>query len=128
MPYDQLLKDLLRVHVELQARPAPDFPLRMFRYYTLLRQRHGLPVLPIVVYITGGTGRSRWEWYREAVLSETVLWFRYRRLRLKALKAEEAVRSDEPLVCALAVLMARRGADPAILKVQSLEGIRRSGR
>jgi len=96
-------------------------------YYTLLRQRHGLPVLPIAVYVTGGKGRRQWEHYREDALEESVLVFRYRRLRLKALRAQEAARSDHPLVCALAVLMDRRGADPAVLKVQSLAGIGRSG-
>lgn len=119
--------EMILVHVELQARPEPDFPRRMFEYYALLRGRHHLPVLPIVVYVAGGKSRRQWEWYREGVIGEQILAFRYRQLRLKALKAEEAVRTEYPLVCALAVLMDRRGADLAVLKAQSLEKIGQSG-
>jgi predicted transposase YdaD len=119
--------ELVLVHVELEGRAKPDFPERMCDYYTLLRRRRQMPVLPIVVYITGGRGRRQWEWYRESVLGDVILSFRYRQLRLKSLKAEEAAKSAEPLVCALAVLMDRRGADPAVLKVQSLEHIGRAG-
>jgi nucleotide-binding universal stress UspA family protein len=119
--------ELILVHIELQARPEPGFPRRMFEYYALLRGRHHLPVLPIVVYVAGGRSRRQWEWYREEVLGEQILTFRYRQLRLKALKAEEAVRTEDPLVCALAVLMDRRGADLAVLKAQSLEKIGQSG-
>ncbi len=118
--------EMILIHVELESRREPDFPQRMFAYYVLLRRRHRLPVLPIVVYVTGGKGHGQWEWYREDVLSESVLTFRYRRLRLKAFNALEAAQSDDPLVCALAVLMDRRGADPAVLKAASLQGVGRS--
>jgi hypothetical protein len=118
--------EFVLAHVELEARRKRDFPSRMFDYYTILRRRHQLPVLPIVVYITGGRGLKRWEIYREGVFGEVIVTFRYRRLRLQALNATEAVASGDPLVCALAVLMDRRGADLAVLKAVSLESIGRS--
>jgi hypothetical protein len=57
------------------------------------------------------------------LFEELSVLFRYRRLRLKGIKAAEAVQQGEPLVGALAVLMDRRGADPVELKVASLERI-----
>src|SRR5207247_7188040 len=81
------------------------------------------PIVPIVVYITGGRGSGEWEEYREQTFEELIVLFRFRRLRLRAFKAVEAVREGDPLVCALAALMDRRGADLAELKVASLPGI-----
>jgi hypothetical protein len=118
--------ELILVLVELQARPEPDFSWRLFEYYTLLRRLYRLAVLPMVVYVRGGRGVERWEEYREALFGETIILFRYRRLRLRALEAEAAVHSGEPLSCALAPLMNRRGVDLAVLKAESLRGIGQS--
>jgi hypothetical protein len=115
--------ELILIHVELQARPEPDFPWRFFEYYTLLRRRHRVPVLPIVLYVRGGRGSERWEIYRELVFDAEIVIFRYRRLRLRSLRAMEVAREGNPLACALAALMDRRGADPAELKATSLKGI-----
>src|SRR5439155_3820563 len=112
---------LVIVLVELQARPEEEFPWRLFEYYTLLRRVHRLPVLPIVIYVRGGRGSELWEEYREELFEEVTVLFRYRRLRLKGVKAMEAVRQGGPLMSALAALMDRRGAEPAELKVASLE-------
>jgi hypothetical protein len=117
---------LVLVHVELQARPEPDLPPRMFEYYTLLRRRHRMPVLPIAVYVTGGRGTGQRERYREDIFGDLIVEFHFRRLRLRALKAAEAVQGGDPLACALAALMDRRGADPAALKAESLQGIAQS--
>jgi hypothetical protein len=114
---------LVIVLVELQARPEGEFPWRLFEYYTLLRRVYRLPVLPIVVYVRGGRGSKLWEEYREELFEELTVLFRYRRPRLKGLKAAAAVRQGGPLVGALAALMDRRGADPVELKVASLERI-----
>lgn len=119
--------ELILSHVELQARPEPDFPERMFEYCTLLRRNYRLAVLPIVVYIQGGRGRAGWEQYRETVFGEVIVSFRFRRLRLRGFRAAEAVAGRRPLACALAALMDRRDTDPAELKVESLQGIGRSG-
>jgi hypothetical protein len=114
---------LILIHVELQARPEAGFPWRMFDYYGMLRRRYRIPVLPIVLYVTGGQGTETWEEYEEECLDERVVTFRYRRLRLRSLKAREAVAENDPLVAALAVLMDRRGANLAVLKATSLDRI-----
>jgi hypothetical protein len=119
--------ELVLVHVELQARPEPDFPERMFEYYALLRRRHRIPVLPIAVYVTGGRGTRRWERYREEVFGDVIVNFHFRRLRLRAFKAIEVVGEGDPLTCALAALMDRRGADLATMKARGLQGIAQWG-
>src|SRR5262249_30226668 len=72
---------LVLVHVELQARPEPDFPWRMLDYYGLLRRRYRLPIIPIVVHITGGRGSGEWEQDREETFEDLIVLFRFRRLR-----------------------------------------------
>jgi hypothetical protein len=118
--------ELVLIHVEFEARYERDFPPRMFEDYGLLRRRHRIPVLPIVIYITGGRGEDKWEEYRDEWLGETIALLRFLRLRLKGLKAREVVQEANPLTAALGVLGDRRGADLAALKVASLERIGRS--
>jgi hypothetical protein len=118
--------ELVLIHVELQARPERGFPERMFDYSTALRRRHRVPTLPIAVYITGGHGQEEWEEYSEEWFSESIVRFRFRRLRLRGMKAKEALLRADALTAALAVLMDRRGADLAALKAAILERIGRS--
>jgi hypothetical protein len=117
---------LVLIHVDFEARYERDFPAQMFEDYGMLRRRHRIPVLPIVVYITGGRGPDKWEEYRDQWLDETIAFLRFLRLRLKGLKAREVLRESNPLAAALAVLGDRRGADLAVLKVRSLQTIGRS--
>jgi hypothetical protein len=44
------------VHVENQSTHQADFPRRMFRYFSLIHSKFGLPVFPIAVF--GSTGFS----------------------------------------------------------------------
>ena len=46
--------EMVLIHVEVQQRRQADVPERMLEYYMLLRLRHRLPILPMVVYLTGG--------------------------------------------------------------------------
>src|SRR5690242_7663288 len=41
------MPELVLVHVEIQREREGHFPWRMWQYYALLRQREGLPVIPI---------------------------------------------------------------------------------
>jgi hypothetical protein len=118
--------EFVLIHMEFEARYAPDVPPRMFEDYGMLRRRHRIPVLPIVVYITGGRGEDKWEEYRDRWLDRTIVLFSLLRLRLKGLKAGEIVRETNPLAAALGVLADRRGADPAVLKATSLDRIARA--
>ena len=46
--------ELILIHIEVQARRGREFGARMAEYYMLLRLRHRLPVLPIVLYLERG--------------------------------------------------------------------------
>jgi hypothetical protein len=115
--------EFVLIHIEFEARYAPDVPPQMFEDYGMLRRRHRIPVLPIVVYITGGRGEEQWEEYRDEWFDRTIVLFSFLRLRLKGLKAREVVQEANPLAAALGVLADRRGADPAVLKATSLDRI-----
>lgn len=40
------------IHIEFQTKYDPKMPVRMLSYYARILDRHGLPVYPIVVYLT----------------------------------------------------------------------------
>jgi hypothetical protein len=119
--------EMVLILVELAGRRRPLTPKQLYDYYALLRRDHQLPVIPILVYVTGGKGKERWEEYREGAVGFSFVIFQYPRLRLRSLKAAEHARSGSPLECALAPLMDRRGTDLPALKIASMEGIARGG-
>ncbi len=46
--------ELILVHVEVQREREARFPYRMWEYYSLLRQRENLPVIPIALVLYPG--------------------------------------------------------------------------
>jgi predicted transposase/invertase (TIGR01784 family) len=107
--------EIVLVHVEVQARPDPEFPQRMFEYYAVLRIHYRLPVLPIVLYLRGGSESAISE-YAEELFGRQQLRFRYRSVALAQLSAEEYVGAS-PLAAALSALM-RRGKNPDALPLR----------
>lgn len=97
---------LALVHVEIEAadKVAP-LRQRMFRYYEPLRRRHGLPVLPIGLYLRVGLEGIGWDVYEEFFWEHQLLRFNYPYVGLPALPAEQYVRQDNWLGVALAALM-----------------------
>ena len=97
---------LALVHVEIEAadRVAP-LRQRMFHYYEPLRRRHGLPVLPIGLYLRVGLEGVGWDVYEEYFWEHQLVRFNYPYVGLPALDAEQYVRQDNWLGVALAALM-----------------------
>jgi hypothetical protein len=97
---------LALVHVEIEAadKVAP-LRQRMFHYYEPLRRRHGLPVLPIGLYLRVGLEGIGWDVYEEFFWEHQLVWFKYPYVGLPALDAEQYVRQDNWLGVALAALM-----------------------
>lgn len=112
--------ELILVHIEVQSRRARNFGARMFEYYMLLRLRHQLPVLPIVLYLERGAGGLGRDQYRESVLNEPVLTFDYHRIGVRDLEAGEYLERENPLAPALASLMKTGEQHAAEVKVQAL--------
>ena len=70
-------------HVEFQAQRSEEpMPLRMLEYYTRLRSQHHLPVCSMVLYPTRAAWANDDGVLVESCLSDEVLRFRYRVVRL----------------------------------------------
>lgn len=94
------------VHVEIEAadKLAP-LRQRMFHYYEPLRRRHGLPVLPIGLYLRVGLKGIGWDVYEEYFWEHQLVRFIYPYVGLSALDAEKYVHQDNWFGVALAALM-----------------------
>lgn len=98
-------KEIVLVHVEIEARGRERFEARMFRYYMALRLRHDQPVFPIVLVLSRAAAGLDRPSHREAVLGEEVCAFRFWRIGLSRLSGAEYVSRANPLAPALAALM-----------------------
>jgi hypothetical protein len=97
---------LALVHIEIES-PDKVTPLRprMFDAYVQLRRRHGLPVLPIGLYLRVGLQGIGIDVYEEHFWSLRPVHFEYLYVGLPALDAVEYVQGDNWLGVALAALM-----------------------
>jgi hypothetical protein len=97
---------LALIHVEIESEDSvrPQRP-RMHELYGLLRRRHGLPVLPIGLYLRVGLEGVGFDVYEESLWGETLLRFRYAYVGLPALNAEDYLTRENLLGVALSALM-----------------------
>jgi hypothetical protein len=83
-------------------------------YYEQLRRKHGLPVLPIALYLRVGLDGIGWDVYQEKYWEHTLVSFSYAYVGLPGLDAEQHVAGEHLLGVALTALMhvppARRAA------------------
>ncbi len=120
-------REILLIHVEVEARKRSSFPKRMFQYYSLLWSKYDVPIFPIVVYLRGGrTGLSE-EQHVETLFGWEHLTFRYKAVSLARLEAREYLEKSSPVAAALAALMSRRARKPAQLWLTMTERLNRSG-
>jgi hypothetical protein len=97
---------LTLIHVEIESRDsvAPLRP-RMFSYYEQLRCRHGLPVLPIALYLRVGLDGIGWDVHEEWYWDHRLVAFEYAYVGLPALDGEQYVAGEHLLGVALTALM-----------------------
>ncbi len=112
--------EIILVHIEVEARHRGDFPARMFEYYLMLKLRHRLPIYPIVIYLSGGSGGLSIERHEERVFEELINTFTYRTVGLPDLSADEYLARESPLAPALGALMKPSRLGPVAQKYESL--------
>ena len=95
---------LIHVEIESQDTVAPLRP-RMLSYYEQLRRRHGLPVLPIALYLRVGLDGIGWDFYEEKYWDHRLVAFEYAYVGLPALDGEQYVAGEHLLGVALTALM-----------------------
>lgn len=97
---------LALVHIEIESpdKAAPLRP-RMFDYYTALRKRYDLPVLPIALFLKVGLNGIGVDSYEEHFWELRPIRFEYLYVGLPALDAVEYVHGENWLGWALAALM-----------------------
>lgn len=121
-------REIVLVHVEVQAEPETDFGKRMFEYYALLWLHFDAPIVPVVLHLTGGDpkGIDIVE-YRHALFGQDWVRFHYASVGLARLSAREYLETS-PFGAALAALMARpKRAEKLELRARMLKRVVESG-
>lgn len=94
------------IHVEHQAQASGELPLRMFRYYTRLRERFTQPVYPIALLSYDKPKRPAPTMYEEAFMGRSLLRFNYTVVQLNRLNWRDFLEHPNPVASAL---MSRMG-------------------
>ncbi len=114
---------VILIHIEIESGYPTDFPERMFNYYTVLRLRHHLLIISIVVYLEK-SGEGLWrETHREAPLGKQSVLFDYDAIGLPGLDAATYLATGNPLAFAFAAQMKRGDWSKGRLKYECLSRI-----
>ena len=112
---------LTLIHVEIESRDtvAPLRP-RMFSYHEQLCRRHGLPVLPIALYLRVGLDEIGWDVYEETYWDHRLLSFTYAYVGLPGLDGDKYVAGEHLLGVAMTTLMRVPAARRAEVHAEAL--------
>ncbi len=118
--------EIVLIHIEVQADRSAAVPARMWEYYSLLRLRRRVPVLPVVVYLAPGAGGLTSERHIERLWGRETLRFVYDAIGLPDLPAEEYLESPSVLAPALSALMGSNSTSRVIRKLRAYERMARA--
>jgi hypothetical protein len=113
----------LLVHVEIEADFRSGMDHRLWQYYMMLRLRHALPVLPILVNLRGGQPGVHRGVLREGFDGKATAVFHYQVFGVSGCRAEEWLARPEPIAWAFAALMRPGSWSRAELKLECLRRI-----
>jgi hypothetical protein len=108
------------VHVETQAQHQPDFPARMFSYFSRLLEKHALKVYPIVVFSFERPHAPQPCTYKISFPDLDVLRFQFRTVQLNRLDWKDYDRKVNPLAAALMAKMRIAPADRWLVEYKSM--------
>lgn len=114
---------LVLAHVEIERQFRKAMAERLWCYYMYLRLNFSLPVIPILINLSGGpSGVTTAEWTDE-VLGREVASFHYTNFGLSGCLAEEYLDRPQPLAWGLAALMRSEKWDRVEQKIRCRRAI-----
>jgi hypothetical protein len=113
----------LLVHVEIETESSAGMGHRLWQYYMMLRLRHALPVLPILVNLRGGQPGVHRGALQEGFDGKATAVFHYQVLGISGCRADEWLARPEPIAWAFAALMRPGSWSRAELKLECLRRI-----
>jgi len=108
------------IHVEHQSTTPREFPLRFFRYFCAIFEKHGLPVYPIVIYSHDRPYKLQPDMFRMNFPDGEVLRFHYRRIQLNRLSWRKFLNAHNPVASALMSKMKIASGDRPKVKLECL--------
>ncbi|MEZ4605543.1 MAG: DUF4351 domain-containing protein [Deinococcales bacterium] len=107
------------IHIEHQSSNEPDFPKRMYNYFSLLFTNQKLPVYPIVVF-SHDSKKPEANRYSINLANKTILEFCYSVVQLSLYDWRNYLSSNNPLASALTAKMDIAKRDRAKVKLECL--------
>ncbi|MEZ4630014.1 MAG: DUF4351 domain-containing protein [Deinococcales bacterium] len=107
------------IHIEHQSSNEPDFPKRMYNYFSLLFTNQKLPVYPIVVF-SHDSKKPEADRYSISLANKTILEFCYSVVQLSLYDWRNYLSSNNPLASALTAKMDIAKRDRAKVKLECL--------
>ncbi len=118
---------LVLLHLETEREFLRIMERRVWRYSMHLKLKYDLPVVSIVVFLTGGEPGVRRREVVDAVGSLEIYRFTYLAFGLSGSLAEDYVDRPQPVAAALAALMRSKVWDKVEQRIRCLRAINRSG-
>jgi predicted transposase YdaD len=93
------------IHIENQSYVQADFGQRMFRYFSRLYEKFGIPVYPIVVFSQDAPRTQQPNIFEIAFPNKVVLNFNYEVIQLNRLNWRDFLQQENPVASALMAKM-----------------------
>jgi hypothetical protein len=119
---------LALIHIEIESRESLErLRPQVYRYYHKLREKHGLPVLPLAMLLQVGLDGLGVDVYEEHFGKFRPLHFQYLYVGLPALDGKKYLDGNNVLGLALAPLMKVPAGERAELTAKALDRLAKSG-
>ncbi|HEY9705202.1 MAG TPA: DUF4351 domain-containing protein [Allocoleopsis sp.] len=109
------------IHVEHQSSPDSNINLREFRYFSLLHQKHLLPIYPIVIFSYSAPKRAESNNYEIDFLGERIMNFNYKVIQLNRLNWRDFLGINNPIACAFMAKMQMEVSERPLVKLECLK-------
>lgn len=109
------------LHVEHEAHPRTDLPRRMFRYFSILYERHGdLPIYPVALLSYQKPRKAAASTYEVSCMDRKIVTYRFRVIQLNRMDWRGFLKHPNPVVAALMSRMKISPRERVKVKIASL--------